>query len=581
MALFSNNISRLFENNPVNQVGPTGQPLLGGSNITDLATRSLGGLLGREVRGRPEQLTAALSQIDPNDPQKMIKMYGLITELGEPPQQMAAMEKMKGMALEQTALRQKKQTLQGSRSITSYINQLTTEELLSKGSRSAISELERTFNLPAGQGASLIKNELEIRKSAKEDQQGTPEQYQVYQLAHSTPEEQAKVPFSVWLDRNEAGPSQTTEYRNYILAVPPLARAELTFQQWIDRNKGNATNTTELERAYNTAKTEGALPTDTDGKVMGIAAFKNQIWSPSQTTNSLTTTQKEYNLAKKEGYAGSFLDYQKNVLGKGPPPPTIEFVEDEDGFKIYASGPNKGKYWDPEAKQRSVTHKNQQRVGDVLFKDSTVEALESSNMDMTATIEGVKAGRIKPEDALKDLNVPDNIVRDLNTLSLEAGVARSSVTQRRNLLAAYNAAVPTSGSVAEKARDSKAFLLGSDNLVKYEFQAIANETANASIARGSASDIDVQRADKGVPKYSDKPEVIRQWLMGQMKKRALMAYEAEERVNYAMSRKGSMAGFAEHWSKKTATEDQVKAIWAAQGVPPTGQYMKTEVEFEN
>ena len=69
--------------------------------------------------------------------------------------------------------------------------------------------------------------------------------------------------------------------------------------------------------------------------------------------------------------------------------------------------------------------------------------------------------------------------------------------------------------------------------------------------------------------------------MGQMKKRALMAYEAEERVNYAMSRKGSMAGFAEHWSKKTATEDQVKAIWAAQGVPPTELYMKKEVEFEN
>ena len=109
MALFSNNISRLFENNPVNQVGPTGQPLLGGSNITDLATRSLGGLLGREVRGRPEQLTAALAQIDPKDPQKMTKMYGLIAELGEPPQQMAAMEKMKGLAQQRAALQQKEQ----------------------------------------------------------------------------------------------------------------------------------------------------------------------------------------------------------------------------------------------------------------------------------------------------------------------------------------------------------------------------------------------------------------------------------------------------------------------------------------
>ena len=108
MALF-NRLGGMFTDNPVNRVGPTGQPLIGGSNITDLLTRSAGGLLGREVRGRPEQLTAALAQIDPNDPQKMTKMYGLIAELGEPPQQIAAMEKMKGLAQQRAALQQKEQ----------------------------------------------------------------------------------------------------------------------------------------------------------------------------------------------------------------------------------------------------------------------------------------------------------------------------------------------------------------------------------------------------------------------------------------------------------------------------------------
>ena len=95
MALFSNNISRLFENNPVNQVGPTGQPLLGGSNITDLATRSLGGLLGREVRGRPEQLTAALSQIDPKAPDAQEQQLRIVSQLGNPQQQLQAMQKIK------------------------------------------------------------------------------------------------------------------------------------------------------------------------------------------------------------------------------------------------------------------------------------------------------------------------------------------------------------------------------------------------------------------------------------------------------------------------------------------------------
>ena len=95
MALFSNNISRLFENNPVNQVGPTGQPLLGGSNITDLATRSLGGLLGREVRGRPEQLTAALAQIDPKAPDAEQQQLTILAQLGTPQQQIMAAQKIK------------------------------------------------------------------------------------------------------------------------------------------------------------------------------------------------------------------------------------------------------------------------------------------------------------------------------------------------------------------------------------------------------------------------------------------------------------------------------------------------------
>ena len=94
MALFSNNISRLFENNPVNRVGPTGQPLLGGSNITDLATRSLGGLLGREVRSRPEQLTAALAQIDPKAPDAQEQQLRILAQLGAPQQQLLAVQQL-------------------------------------------------------------------------------------------------------------------------------------------------------------------------------------------------------------------------------------------------------------------------------------------------------------------------------------------------------------------------------------------------------------------------------------------------------------------------------------------------------
>ena len=61
MALF-NRLGGMFTDNPVNRVGPTGQPLMGGSNITDLLTRSAGGLLGRDVRSPQEKLSSCLQE---------------------------------------------------------------------------------------------------------------------------------------------------------------------------------------------------------------------------------------------------------------------------------------------------------------------------------------------------------------------------------------------------------------------------------------------------------------------------------------------------------------------------------------
>ncbi len=63
----------LFTNNPVNRVGPTGQPLMGGSNITDLLTRSAGGLLGRDMRSPEEKILAAQQGIDTTTPQGAIE----------------------------------------------------------------------------------------------------------------------------------------------------------------------------------------------------------------------------------------------------------------------------------------------------------------------------------------------------------------------------------------------------------------------------------------------------------------------------------------------------------------------------
>jgi len=163
MALFSNNISRLFENNPVNKVGPTGQPLLGGSNITDLATRSLGGLLGREVRGRPEQLTAALAQIDPKAPDAQEQQLTILAQLGNPQQQIMAAQKIKANRKTKTDLERKEAKEQGISIIQDTL--LNAENIFSTETLDLVGEAQLEYNISSSELDSIydaVKNARNI-----------------------------------------------------------------------------------------------------------------------------------------------------------------------------------------------------------------------------------------------------------------------------------------------------------------------------------------------------------------------------------------------------------------------------------
>jgi len=139
MALF-NRLGGMFTDNPVNRVGPTGQPLMGGSNITDLVTRSAGGLLGREVRGRPEQLSAALSQIDPKAPDAQQQQLAILIELGTPQQQVMAAQQLRQLGESEktkaqtqrfrTSLISRNEALGGSENRTATIADATPDMLL-------------------------------------------------------------------------------------------------------------------------------------------------------------------------------------------------------------------------------------------------------------------------------------------------------------------------------------------------------------------------------------------------------------------------------------------------------------------
>lgn len=89
----------------------TGQPQSGGL-LTGMApaeavfARNVGGLVGMDMRSTQEKIQQELAAIDPNDPQKMAKMYGVLVKHGTPQQQIAASEKLKELAQQAGAQKQ-------------------------------------------------------------------------------------------------------------------------------------------------------------------------------------------------------------------------------------------------------------------------------------------------------------------------------------------------------------------------------------------------------------------------------------------------------------------------------------------
>jgi len=99
-----------FGQGPASQQGAAGASMLpsaqqfGPSGLGGMFARNLGGLLGVDMRTPQEKLTQGLSQIDPSDPQKMAKMYGLMAQFGTPEQRIAATGKMQELAQNQQNL---------------------------------------------------------------------------------------------------------------------------------------------------------------------------------------------------------------------------------------------------------------------------------------------------------------------------------------------------------------------------------------------------------------------------------------------------------------------------------------------
>jgi hypothetical protein len=107
-----------------------------------LATRSIGGLLGVDMRTPQEKLTQELAKVDPNDPQKMAKMYGLMVQFGTPEQKIAATQKLQELAQQKASAQQQERYRQslintadsiGMGDLTAQITNASVDELRDLG----------------------------------------------------------------------------------------------------------------------------------------------------------------------------------------------------------------------------------------------------------------------------------------------------------------------------------------------------------------------------------------------------------------------------------------------------------------
>ena len=97
MGQIANFGSDLFEKDP-------SDPRIGGGGMAGMLTRSVGRLAGRDMRTGQEKITQGMAEIDPSDPQKMAKMYGLMVQFGTPEQKIAATQKLQELAQNQQNL---------------------------------------------------------------------------------------------------------------------------------------------------------------------------------------------------------------------------------------------------------------------------------------------------------------------------------------------------------------------------------------------------------------------------------------------------------------------------------------------
>lgn len=480
--------------------------------------RAARGLMGQS-RGTPaEQLQMAMAQLDLTDPADLRKLASIQQATGRFAEAAKTAARIKQMQNEATALESRKER-QGN-----FLKFLTERhpDLLSLAS-----------------GANPVV---------------TPENYKQYLKVDGT---------KLTDDQKEYAQARNEGYTG-------------TFIQYLDRNSGIGANNLTTEQKHlaqiNKENKAKGLPE------MSLSAF---LEKKSSTTGNLPDKVRIYNEAVKNGFVGTYLDFQQ-AEAKATRAPSKDderkTTQDKNGFLRYVDD---GTLVFPEVAKQLEKDAAAEKQKEEQKKEAALEHLRKAQMTVLA--DNLENNIISADKAMELANVDPKITTLANDhlqKSLDLGSQSSSAI---DLLLSYNDLNFGTGKPSEIKRQVEAtFGVGDKNrLLSFQYAEGRIKESNILMPPGSVTELEVKRSDATQPEITESPEVVRGYLYGKAKKNALGAAQENALQKWMINYQGNTAGFVDYWMGVINDPAKLQAIFDKAGIPPNQNFKRKVISGSN
>jgi hypothetical protein len=349
-----------------------------------------------------------------------------------------------------------------------------------------------------------------------------------------------------------------------------------TFIQYLDRNSkiGGANLTSEqrhLAQINQENKAKG-LPE------MSLSTF---LEKKSATTGNLPDKFRIYNEAVKQGFVGTYLDFQQ-AEAKATRAPSKDdkraTTQDKNGFLRYVD--DKTLVF-PEVAAQFEKDKQAEITKEAKKKESTLEYLRRANMTVLA--DNLENNIIDADKAMTLAEIDPRITTLANDhlqKSIDLGSQSSSAV---DLLLSYNDLDFGTGKPAEVKRQVEAaFGVGDKNrLLSFAYAEGRIKESNILMPPGSVTEMEVKRSDATQPEITESPEVVRGYLYGKAKKNALGAAQENALQKWMINYQGNTAGFVDYWMGVINDPAKLQAIFDEAGIPPNENFKRRVISGSN